>query len=99
MTVIGDQIGLTLARIVLATDFSPASDRAAGYARDLARRFSSSLTLAHVIDLSVATRSEEALVGTPLDEMRHASTENPGASSERDDIRRDPDYGAYFGGS
>jgi nucleotide-binding universal stress UspA family protein len=76
MTVVADQIGLTLARIVLATDFSPASERATGYARDLARRFSSSLTIAHVIDLSVASRAEEALVGPPLDEMRHASTEN-----------------------
>jgi nucleotide-binding universal stress UspA family protein len=61
MTVIEDQIELGLARIVLATDFSSASDRAAGYASDLARPFSSSLTLAHVIDLSVATPSEKAL--------------------------------------
>lgn len=75
MLVIGDQVGLNLDRIVLATDFSPASERAAGYAKDLARRFSSSLTLAHVVDLSVATRSEDAL-GLELNEMRRTSLES-----------------------
>ena len=76
MSVIGDQVGLTLDRIVLATDFSPAAEKATGYAQGLAKRFSSSLTLAHVVDLSVATRSEEAVVGLPVDEVRHESAEN-----------------------
>lgn len=41
----------------------------------MARRFSSSLTLAHVVDLSVATRSEDAL-GLELNEMRRTSLES-----------------------
>jgi nucleotide-binding universal stress UspA family protein len=76
MPVISDQIGLTLDRIVLATDFSPVAEKAAGYAQALAKRFSSSLTLTHVVDLSVATLSEEAVVGLPIDEMRYETAEN-----------------------
>lgn len=74
MPVIGDQVGLTLDRIILATDFSPVAEKASGYARALAQRFSSSLSVAHVIDLSVATLSADAVVGLPLDEMRRAGT-------------------------
>ena len=76
MPVIGDQVGLTLDRIVFATDFSPSADKAASYAQGLAKRFSSSLSLAHVVDLSVATRSEAAAVGLPIDELRRTSAEN-----------------------
>ena len=76
MPVIGDQVGLTLDRIVLATDFSPSAEKAAGYAQGLARRFSSSLSLAHVVDLSIAMRSEAAALGLPFDEVRRESAEN-----------------------
>jgi nucleotide-binding universal stress UspA family protein len=76
MPVIGDQVGLTLDRIVLATDFSSSAEKAAGYAQALAKRFSSSLSLAHVVDLSVATRCENAAAGLPIDELRHEGAEN-----------------------
>lgn len=76
MAVIGNQVGLTVDRIVLATDFSPSSESATEYAKVLAKRFSSNLTLAHVVDLSVATRSEQAVVGYPIDDMRRSSSEN-----------------------
>ncbi|WP_348268738.1 universal stress protein [Edaphobacter paludis] len=76
MAVIGDQVGLTVDRIVLATDFSPSSESATKYAKLLAKRFSSNLTLAHVVDLSMAARSEQAVVGYPIGDMRRASSEN-----------------------
>jgi nucleotide-binding universal stress UspA family protein len=76
MPVIGDQVGLALDRIVLATDFSPASEMAASYAQSLSRRFSSTLSLVHVLDLSITVRSEYAVVGMPAEEMRQASAEN-----------------------
>jgi len=76
MPVINDQVGLTLDRILLATDFTPASEVAAAFAKGLAKRFSSNLTLANVVDLSVATRSEDALIGLPIDGLRHNSAEN-----------------------
>lgn len=76
MPVIGDQIGLSVDRVVLATDFSPASEAATDYAKVIAKRFSSTLTVANVVDLSVATRSEKAVVGLPIDEMDRTSGEN-----------------------
>ena len=76
MSFIGDQIVLMVDRILLATDSSSASKVATGYARAVARRFSSTLTLANVVDLSIATRSEAAVVGEPIDEMRRTGAEN-----------------------
>lgn len=76
MPVIGDQIGLTLDRIVLATDFTPASEKAATYALGLAKRFASTLTLVHIIDLSATARSEQTIAGLPFDQIRHHSAEN-----------------------
>jgi nucleotide-binding universal stress UspA family protein len=70
MAVIGNQVGLTLERIVLATDFSSSSQTATAYARLLARHFSSNLTLVHVVDLTAAAKSEEAVAGLVLDERR-----------------------------
>jgi len=78
MRVIGDQVGLTLDRIVFATDFSVSAASAGEYAQGLAKRFSSSLALAHVIDLSVATRSEAGVIGVPIDEMRLSSEQHQG---------------------
>lgn len=76
MAVIGSQVGLTVDRMVLATDFSLVSESATLYAKMLAKRFSSNLTLVNVVDLSVATRSEQALVGYPIDDLRRSSSEN-----------------------
>jgi nucleotide-binding universal stress UspA family protein len=76
MPVIGDQIGLSIDRVVLATDFSPASEGATDYAKVIAKRFSSTLTVANVVDLSVATRSEKAVVGLPIDDLHRTSGEN-----------------------
>jgi nucleotide-binding universal stress UspA family protein len=76
MPVIESATGLTLDRIILATDFKPDSDAATEYARTVAKRFSSHLTVAHIIDLSVATRSEASMAGWPIEEMRHDSAEN-----------------------
>jgi nucleotide-binding universal stress UspA family protein len=69
-------IGLRLENIVLATDFGPAAEAATEYASSLAKHFSSKLTLVNVLDLSVATRSEAAMVGWPLEQMREENAEN-----------------------
>jgi nucleotide-binding universal stress UspA family protein len=76
MPVIQDHVGLAIDRIVLATDLSPVSEKATACARELAKRFSSNLTLVHVVDLSVATRSENAVIGFPLDDLRRNSSEH-----------------------
>lgn len=76
MAATGHPVGLTLDTIVLATDFSPASEKAAGYAKALARHFSSNLTLAHVIDTSIAIPPADATRAPLIDEMRDTSAEN-----------------------
>ncbi len=72
-------IGLKLDNIVVATDFGAAAETATGYASSLAKHFASKLTLVNVLDLSVATRSEAAMAGWPLEQMR----ENSAANMER----------------
>jgi len=75
MPMMGDQVGLSIDRVILATDFSPVSEAATSYAKGIAKHFASSLTVAHVIDLSVSTRSEQAVVGLPIDETRRNDNE------------------------
>ena len=47
---IGDEVGLTLDQIVVATDFTPVSEMAVAYAAALAKRFASKLTVASVVE-------------------------------------------------
>jgi len=76
MPVIQNQAVRTLDKIVVATDFTPESENALGYAGVFAHQFGSRLMLAHIIDLSVTSRYPNAVVGLPLDQMRHDSAEN-----------------------
>ncbi len=76
MPVINDQVGLILDRVVLATDFTSASEVAVAYAKRLAKRFASTVTLTNVVDLSGATRSESAIMGMPMAKLLHHSAEN-----------------------
>ena len=76
MPVIGERVSVSVKKILLATDFSSASEKAASYARALARRFSSTVEIAHVFDPSVVTSYEEAIVGLPVNERRRIANEN-----------------------
>ncbi len=77
MLVLADPISLSLDTILLATDFCAESERAAAYAKALARRFGSTLEIAHVFDPSLVTSYEEAIVGLPV-------------GREAQDLRRGP---------
>jgi nucleotide-binding universal stress UspA family protein len=74
MAVIGNDAGLTIDRILLATDLTPASEMVARYAEMLARRYESKLTLVHVVDLSAVIKSEDAGAGFALEHARQTST-------------------------
>src|SRR5215469_1753135 len=76
MPVIQNEVGLTLDKIVVATDFTPESEKALTYARALAHHFASKLILAHVIDLSIAVPLEASFGGPDLDSMRSDGAEN-----------------------
>src|SRR5215469_3372798 len=76
MPVIENYVGLALERVLVATNFAEDSSLVLQYGKALAKRSSSRMVVAHVVDLSVATRSERAVVGIPVDEMRRTSAEN-----------------------
>ena len=67
---------ISVQRILLATDFSIASEKAALYARALAKRFSSLVELAHVFDPSRVATYEDAVLGLPVGERRQNSRDS-----------------------
>ena len=67
---------ISVQRILLATDFSTASEKAALYARALAQRFSSLVELAHVFDPSRVATYEDAALGLPVGERRQSSRDS-----------------------
>src|ERR1700677_4550726 len=76
MPVIEERVSVSVKKILLATDFSPASEKAASYTRALARRFSSTVEIAHVFDPSVVTSYREAIIGLPAKERGQIGKEN-----------------------
>jgi nucleotide-binding universal stress UspA family protein len=87
MPVIGQPIALTVEKILFATDFSESSQKALAYVKKLALHFGSAVTAAHVIDLTVATRSPEAMVGFTMPELRDIGEE--GIRQVRAELRRE----------
>lgn len=75
MPVIQDRVSLAVETILLATDFTPASERAAAYVKALAKRFSSMVEIAHVFDPSKVVNYEEAILSLPLVERRQNSND------------------------
>jgi nucleotide-binding universal stress UspA family protein len=84
MPLIEDRVSVSVKKILFATDFSSASEKAAFYARALARRFSSTVEIAHVFDPSIVTSYEEAIMGLPVNERRRIANEN--LKRSRDDF-------------
>ena len=76
MPVIGERVSVSVRKILLATDFSFASKKAASYAKALARHFSAVVELAHVFDPSVVRTYEDALIGLPINERRKTNAES-----------------------
>lgn len=76
MAVLGNTPSVSLDHILMATDFTAASETALAYAGAFAKRFSSRVTVANVVDLSAAARTKEVALAVPLDEMRRDSAEN-----------------------
>jgi nucleotide-binding universal stress UspA family protein len=76
MLVLATPISVSIDTILFATDFCAESERAAAYAKGLARRFGSTLEIAHVFDPSIVTTYEEAIVGLPVRERRQLNAKN-----------------------
>lgn len=74
MPVIGEHYRISLERIMVTTDFSPAADLAVKYAAALARRFDAMLDLVNVLDL--ATNGSDIGGGAmPLDRIAQGNAE------------------------
>src|ERR1700722_7715264 len=70
------RVSVSVKNILLASDFSSASDVAASYAKALALNFRSKVEIAHVFDPSVVTSYMEAILGLPVKERQHISSES-----------------------
>ena len=75
MPVIQNDVAVGIDKILLATDFSIASEKAAAYAKALAKRFLSAVEIAHVFDPSKVINYEEAILSLPLPERRQNSND------------------------
>lgn len=64
---------LSLAKILVTTDFSPESDRALDYALALARRYDARIYLAHVLAPDAFLYSEPALAEATYEKVRQAA--------------------------
>lgn len=68
------RVSVSVKNILLATDFSPVSEKAASYARALALNFRSSVDIAHVFDPSLVTSSLETVLGKTVKQRRRIAT-------------------------
>ena len=73
MPVIQDRVSVSVETIMLATDFSPAAEKAALFAKALARRFASTVEIAHIFNPSTVDSYEETILSLPVDERRQNS--------------------------
>jgi nucleotide-binding universal stress UspA family protein len=69
MPLIGQRPEITLDDIVFATDFSPASKRAEGYAAQIARRYNSRLHIVTVVDLNIPIPSGDGTCVLPVQQL------------------------------
>lgn len=73
MPVIQERISVSVETIMLATDFSQAAESAAVFAKALAKRFSSTVEIAHIFNASTVDGYEETILSLPIDERRQNS--------------------------
>lgn len=76
MPVIQYDVAVGIDKILLATDFSAASEKAAAYAKALAKLFLAAVEIVHVFDPSKVIGYEEATLILPLSERRQNSNDD-----------------------
>ncbi len=65
MTITQEPVAVSIDTILLATDFSGASEKAASYAKAIARRFGATLEMVHVVDPSAVAICDEVAGAMP----------------------------------
>ena len=79
MPVLSEPTAVSVEKILFATDFSAASERALAYAKALALRFGSMLELAHIFDPTMVTSWEAAELEVPPEDRYRMSEQQLGA--------------------
>src|ERR1700679_3658803 len=74
MTIVGNQIAISLDTILFATDFSPSTETAKLYVQALAARYQSQVRLMHVVDLGALFKAPDA--GLSIDISRRFGEES-----------------------
>jgi nucleotide-binding universal stress UspA family protein len=74
MTIVGNQIVVSLDNILFATDFSPSAETARLYVQALSARYQSQVRLMHVVDLGAALKAPDA--GLSIDIFRRFGEES-----------------------
>ncbi len=69
------RVSVSVKNILLATDFSPVSEKAASYAKALALNFRSAVDIEHVFEPSLVLSSLEAALGKPVKQRRRDCTQ------------------------
>jgi len=72
MTIVGNQIVVSLDNVLFATDFSPSAETARLYVQALAARYQSHVRLMHVVDIGPAFKAPDA--GLSIDVFRRIGT-------------------------
>jgi nucleotide-binding universal stress UspA family protein len=75
MPLIETPVSLSIEQILLATDFTLSSEKAAAYARLLARRFNSTVEISHIFNPSVVISPEDATLGYTAQMKEQLATE------------------------
>lgn len=75
MPVIDERVSVSVCKILFATDFSVAAEKAATNARSVARRCGSRVELAHVLDPASLENYGEAVVGVVISDRREDAKE------------------------
>jgi nucleotide-binding universal stress UspA family protein len=65
MTITQEPVAISIDTILLATDFSGASEKAAAFAKAIARRFGATLEMVHVVDPSAIPICDEVAIAMP----------------------------------
>ncbi len=78
MPVLSEPTAVSVEKILIATDFTAASERALAYAKALALRFGSTLELAHIFNPTVVTSWEAAELDIPPEERHRISEQQLG---------------------
>jgi nucleotide-binding universal stress UspA family protein len=74
MTIVGNQIVVSLDNVLFATDFSPSAETARLYVQALAARYQSHVRLMHVVDIGTAFKAPDA--GLSIDVFRRFGEES-----------------------